>query len=175
MPTLRYNNREVIKIAMKIEPITLNDQPAVLNIVKQFWGDAKIVIHGEVFHTADLQGLKAVINGEIVGILHYKIRDKECEIITLASTCQGKGIGSSLLAEIESLAAAHQCHKLSLVTTNDNLHALGFYQRRGYHLVELHPGQVAVSRQIKPSIPMIGENQIPLRDELKLEKHISNR
>jgi N-acetylglutamate synthase-like GNAT family acetyltransferase len=157
---------------LKIEKITQDDQRAVLDIVKHFWGDAMVVIHGTVFHTPDLQGLKAVIEGEIVGILHYQVNAKICQIITLASLYPGQGIGSCLLAAVESHAAEHQCQKLSLITTNDNLNALGFYQRRGYQLVELHPGQVAISRQIKPSIPLVGENKIPLRDELKLEKRI---
>lgn len=159
-------------MSLKIEQINQEDQPIVLDIVKQFWGDASIVIHGNVFHTPDLQGLKAVINGKIVGILHYQLSGKVCEIITLASLCQGKGIGSSLVDAVESLAASHQCRKVRLTTTNDNLHALGFYQRRGFSLVKLRPGQVAKSKQIKPSIPLVGENEIPLRDELVLEKHI---
>ncbi len=156
----------------KIEQITQEDQRAVLDIVKQYWGDAVIVIHGKVFHPPDLQGLKAVINDKIVGILHYHVSGQVCQIITLASLSQGKGIGSSLLDAVESLAASQQCRKLSLTTTNDNLYALGFYQRRGFQLVRIHPGQVAKSRQIKPSIPLIGENEIPLRDELVLEKRI---
>lgn len=159
-------------MSLKIEPIKQEDQRAVLDIVKHFWGDAMIVVNSKVFHTPDLQGLKAVIDGKIVGILHYHISDRVCEIITLASLSQGKGIGSSLLDAVQSLAASRQCHKLSLTTTNDNLHALGFYQRRGFYLVRLHPDQVAKSRQIKPSIPLVGENAIPLRDELVLEKRI---
>ena len=159
-------------MSLRIEHITQEDLIAVLDIVKEFWGDAMLVIHGEVFHTPDLQGLKAVIEGKIVGILHYQVSGKVCEIITLTSLHQGQGIGSSLLAAVESLARSRQCHKLSLITTNDNLHALGFYQRRGFQLVALQPGQVAISRQIKPSIPLVGQNKIPLRDELKLERPI---
>ena len=159
-------------MSLKIAQIKPVDQQIVLDIVKQFWGDGSIVVHGKVFHTPDLQGLKAVLDGTIRGILHYHISGKTYEIITLASLSPGEGIGSSLLDAVESLAASHQCSKLSVTTTNDNLHALGFYQRRGFHLVRLHPGQVAKSRQIKPGIPLVGENKIPLRDELVLEKHI---
>jgi len=159
-------------MSLEIEQITQEDQSVVLDIVKHFWGDTMLVIYGEVFHTPDLQGLKAVIEGKIVGILHYQVSDKVCEIITLASLHQGQGIGSSLLAHVEALARSRQCQKLSLITTNDNLHALGFYQRCGFQLVALYPDQVAISRQVKPSIPLVGENEIPLRDELKLEKHI---
>jgi len=156
----------------KVEPMIPDDQKRVLKIVEQFWEDATIVIHDDLFHPHDLQGIKATANGEIVGILHYHIKDNVCEIITLASLSQGIGVGSSLLDAVESLAASNYCHKLRVTTTNDNLHALGFYQRRGFQLVRLRPKQLEKSRLIKPNIPLVGDNKIPLRDELVLEKHI---
>ena len=56
-----------------------------------------------------------------------------------------------------------------MVTTNDNLDALRFYQRRGFRLDRLRPGAVDVSRDtLKPEIPRTGEHGIPLRDEVEL-------
>ena len=159
-------------MSMKIKKISDSDLDSVLEIVTRLWGDTTIVVHSEVFHIADLPGLKAINQNQIAGILHYQIRDRECEILTLASLIKGQGIGSNLLSAIEALAQTAGCEKLSLITTNDNLHALGFYQRRGFHLTALYPGQVARSREFKPSIPLVGDNNIPLRDELKLEKSI---
>jgi hypothetical protein len=56
-----------------------------------------------------------------------------------------------------------------LITTNDNLNALRFYQKRGFRLAALYPGAVDESRTIKPQIPLVGENGIPLHDEIRLE------
>jgi ribosomal protein S18 acetylase RimI-like enzyme len=56
-----------------------------------------------------------------------------------------------------------------LITTNDNLHALGFYQKQGFHLVGEYPNAIVKSRKIKPSIQEIGVNSIPLRDEIELQ------
>ena len=159
-------------MSLMIKIIRDSDLDTVLEIVTRLWGDAIMVVHGDVFHIADLLGLKAVIEDQIVGILHYHIRDRECEILTLASLIEGQGIGSTLLREIETIAQTAGCEKLSLITTNDNLHALGFYQRRGFHLAALYPGQLMRAREIKPSIPLVGDNNIPIRDELKLEKSI---
>ena len=61
------------------------------------------------------------------------------------------------------------CRRVWLITTNDNLRALRFYQRRGFRLVAVHPNALARSRELKPSIPEIGLDGIPLRDELELE------
>ena len=157
-------------MALNIQRIREEDKDAVLEIVKSFWGDETIVVHDEVFHTNQLGGLKAAEENEIVGILHYRIKGKECEILTLASIKQGKGVGSALIAEVEEIARKRGCRLISVVTTNDNLNALGFYQRRGFHLSALLPGKVIESRRVKPGIPEIGENNIPIRDELRLEK-----
>jgi hypothetical protein len=56
-----------------------------------------------------------------------------------------------------------------LITTNDNLHALGFYQKRGFEIVTVYRGAVNESRKRKPTIPLVGMNGIPLRDEIELE------
>jgi hypothetical protein len=49
------------------------------------------------------------------------------------------------------------------------LNALGFYQKRGFEIVAVYCGAVNESRKRKPSIPLIGYNNIPLRDEIELE------
>ena len=49
------------------------------------------------------------------------------------------------------------------------MHALGFYQKRGFRLVAVHPGAVNESRKLKPEIPLIGNDGIPIRDEIELE------
>ena len=159
-------------MALTIKKINQQDQPVVQEIITRLWGDPSIVAHGNVYQTADLEGIKATLKGDIVGVLHYQIKDRECEILSLASLQENQGVGSALLAAVEDIARSHNCLKLTLITTNDNLRALGFYQRRGFRLTALFPGQVEVSRGIKPSIPIIGENNIPLQDELQLEKTI---
>jgi GNAT superfamily N-acetyltransferase len=157
-------------MTIQIENITAEDKKPILKIMKTFWGDETIVVHNEVLHTSELDGLKAVEKQEIIGVLYYRIQEKLCEILTLASTKQGQGVGTSLIVELEKIARNNGCRLISLTTTNDNLHALSFYQRSGFHLAALFPDQVTKSRLIKPGIPEIGENGIPIRDELRLEK-----
>lgn len=159
-------------MALEIEPISEQDLETVQEIVTRMWNDAMIVVHNDVYHIAHLEGIKAVIDKHIVGCLHYQVSSPVCEILSLVSLQENQGIGSTLLAAIEAIAKALNCQKLSLITTNDNLHALGFYQRRGFRLTKLYPGQLDLSRKIKPSIPIIGEHQIPLRDEIQLEKNL---
>lgn len=155
-----------------ISAITQQDSEDVSQIIRDFWGGEPIIAHDMTFKTADLHGLKAVLNGKIIGILHYQIRDAVCEIVTLASLKEGLGVGSCLLDAVERIARDARCGRLYLTTTNDNLHALGFYQRRGFKLTALYPGKVNQSRKIKPTIPVTGDARIPIRDELRLEKDL---
>jgi len=156
-----------------IEKINQHDQAFIAEIMQENWGDETVVAHGELFHPTSLDGIKAVMEGKIVGFLHYRARGDEWEILTLISLQQDQGIGSALVEKVESIARENQCKQISLVTTNDNLNALGFYQRRGFHLAALFPNQIAVSRKLKPAIPEIGDNNILIRDEIKLEKDLS--
>lgn len=160
-------------MALQIKAIQSHDHPYISEIVKKLWGDEIIVVHGEVFHTSALNGLKAVSDDQILGFLQFQWFNDECEILTLVSLKEGHGTGSALIEAVEKIAREKSCHVLSVITTNDNLHALGFYQRRGFHLAALFPGKVNTSRKIKPTIPEIGENNIPIRDELQLKKILS--
>jgi ribosomal protein S18 acetylase RimI-like enzyme len=169
-----YREDKIISKNMdvNIQRIQKDDQKKISELVQDYWEGDPVVAHGKAFHTNTLEGLKALNGNDILGFLHYQIRDVECEILTLASLQKNQGIGSALIAALENIARESNSHTLSLITTNDNLHALGFYQRRGFHLTTLSPGQVDVSRQLKPSIPEIGDNNIPLRDEIRLEKSL---
>jgi len=55
-----------------------------------------------------------------------------------------------------------------LERTNDNTHALRFYQKQGFHLHALRVNALAESRKLKPEIPEVGNDGIPLRDEIEL-------
>lgn len=83
---------------------------------------------------------------------------------------EGKGIGTLLVQAVEEHAWQHRCTVVSLITTNDNLHALKFYQKRGYYLVEILQNAVERARAVKPEIPLIGNDGIPIRDEIRLQK-----
>ena len=102
-------------------------------------------------------------------MLTYIIEGLECEIVTIDTTAEGEGTGTALIDAVKEKAKAKGCRRLRLITTNDNLNALGFYQRRGFRLIALYPNALEVSRKLKPQISMKAANGIPMRDELELE------
>jgi GNAT superfamily N-acetyltransferase len=126
---------------------------------------------GRIEHPLDHPALVAERDGTLAGVLTYVLDGDGCEILTLHAAERFGGTGTALSEAVERLAADAGCARLWLITTNDNVDALRFYQRRGFRLAALHRGAVDDSRaRLKPEIPPTGEHGIELRDELELEK-----
>jgi GNAT superfamily N-acetyltransferase len=129
---------------------------------------------GELVHPLDYPALVAeAADGQLQGMLTYVPGQdwRQCEILTLHASEQWHGAGTALIEETGQLARRQGCSRLWVITTNDNVDALRFYQRRGFCLVRVHRGAVDRSRaSLKPEIPRVGAYGIPLRDEIELEK-----
>ena len=151
---------------MALRRINREDLPRLREFWVEHWGGSEMIVHDEIFHPEQLDGFVA---GDWVGVVTFAIKGDQCEIISLDSLDEGKGIGTALIDAVLKEAQSHPCSRLFLSTTNDNLHALHFYQKRGFELAALRRGAVTESRKIKPGIPLVGENGILLRDEIELE------
>jgi GNAT superfamily N-acetyltransferase len=151
-----------------VRPLDDNDRPWALELMRERWGSEVVVTHGKARDASLLEGVVAELEGEPVGLATYETRGAECELVTLDSLREGSGVGSALIQAVASAAWKQGCRKLSVVTTNDNVVALGFYQRRGFVLTALRKGAVEKSRRLKPEIPELGFFDIPIRDELEL-------
>ena len=111
--------------------------------------------------------------GHLLGMLTYVPGPdwRQCEVLTLHADEQWRGAGTALIEAAGQLARQQRCARLRVITTNDNVDALRFYQRRGFCLVRVHRGAVDRSRaSLKPEIPPVGAYGIPLRDEIELER-----
>jgi len=118
-------------------------QEQIAELFREHWGSRKVVISSGVYDCAELDGFAALEDdGTIIGLITYVIRAAECEIISLNSLVEGKGIGTRLINEVEDVARTNGCEVLKVTTTNDNLHALEFYQKRGFVLSRVIPNAV---------------------------------
>jgi ribosomal protein S18 acetylase RimI-like enzyme len=137
-------------------------------------GSEVVAAHGVLLRPLDHPGFVAVVGGGRCALLTYRIDGHACEVVSIHSDREGIGVGTALLDAAERAARAAGCTRLWLITTNDNLHALGFYQRRGLRLVAVRPGAVDEARRsLKPEIPVTGDEGIPIRDELELELRLN--
>jgi ribosomal protein S18 acetylase RimI-like enzyme len=137
---------------------------------REAWSGEFVVSLGKVHHLSDQAALIAWQGERRVGSATYWAGDRDWELTSISAATSGRGIGTALISAVEEAAHAGGAARLWLITTNDNLDALRFYQRRGYRLVAVHAGAVDETRKLKPSIPETGNYDIPLRDEIELEK-----
>lgn len=163
MPSPIPDGIEIVR-ADTVDPVALVDR------VRARWGGESVVGHGEALYPARELGFVALRGGAMLGHAAFRLGGDRCELVSIEAEPERRGIGSRLLAAVEAEARRAGCRSLWLTTTNDNLDALRFYQRRGFRLTALRPGAVDAARAtLKPEIPPVAANGIPMRDELDLE------
>lgn len=176
--------------AIRVRPLTPEDEGWVSQYIDYRWGSKRMVAHGQLYVPHTLPGFVALRRedeeaqhaaseealhdkgGEKVGLVTYHLEGDACEIVTLDSDLPGQGVGTALVRAVRQFARDEGCRRLWLVTTNDNLEALRFYQKRGFKLAALRPNALERSRELKPEIPLVGNDGIPLRDEIELEMEL---
>jgi len=154
---------------MNLRRLNTKDLPSLRQFWIEHWGDKIMITRGTIYRPEQLEGFVIEENNEWIGLITFIISQDECEVTSLDSLREGQGIGTTLLKAILEESRTRVCKRLFLITTNDNLNALGFYQKRGFEIAQIHRGAINESRKLKPSIPLIGMNNIPLRDEIELE------
>lgn len=160
---VKVSNKLVLKATLS------DDAQWIKDLCDKNWGGEPLVVRGKKFHPTALPGLIAESENKIIGALFYEIRAHDCEIIMVEVFDKFNGIGTQLLNELINIAKSKNCNRIYLMTTNDNLDALRFYQRRGFTICGIHIDSVKESRKLKPTIGMIGDHDIPLRDEIDLQ------
>ena len=134
------------------------------------WGSTRVASNGRLHEPLTQPGFLALDGAEWLGYATYDVRGDAMEIVVLESPVPARGAGSAVLAACVAVALERDLERVWLVTTNDNLNALRYYQRRGFVLVALRPGAVDEARRtLKPEIGLVGEDGIPIHDELELE------
>lgn len=152
-----------------VRPGNESDAGWLTGVLTSRWGATKIVSRGRTHDASRLPSLVAELDGERLGLATYRVGGKEVELVSLDALVVGRGVGSALLRATVERAAASGCRRLWPVTTNDNLDALRFYQRRGLRIAAIHRGAVDEARRLKPLIPEVGLSAIPVHDEVELE------
>ena len=156
-------------MSVDVQPLEPGDEPWAEAFLERRMGGRHQARRGELLDAPSLPGFVARAGERPVGLLTYRPDDTAWELFCIAAEQPGRGAGTALLDALRIAATGAGCTRVWLVTTNDNLRALRFYQRRGFQLVAVHPDAVARSRALKPAIPLRGADGIPLRDELELE------
>jgi GNAT superfamily N-acetyltransferase len=158
---------------IRVRAVGAGDRAGVARLIRELWGAETVVGRGTAYQPAALPGFLAEDGDGTAGLLTYTIISDVLEIVTINALNRTTGVGTALIEAAVRAGQAHGCDRVRLTTTNDNVDALRFYQRRGFRLTELRAGAVDRARETKPQIPALGAYGIPLRDELDLEREIT--
>jgi ribosomal protein S18 acetylase RimI-like enzyme len=175
-PTQESPNLGIVVKSEELPPIEVRpaqsdeDLAWLKELWRDTWGGETMVSRGHVHRLMNLVGIIAWRGQTRAGAATFDAGSDEWELTSLNAIVENQGVGSALLKTIEAAARFRLATRLWFITTNDNLRALRFYQRRGYRLVAVYPGAVDEARKLKPTIPEIGSDGIPLHDEIELEK-----
>ena len=155
---------------MQVRPIEPDDRAYIAAQVTRHFTSTWIKSLGNEYQIDALDGFVAPIDDQPVGhVTVAPLKDDQIEIPTLVSESENAGVGSALLNAAIEWARHRGATRVFLTTSNDNLHALAFYQKRGFELVAIHRGAMDRMREIEPEIPKVAPNGIPIRDEIELE------
>ncbi len=155
---------------MSIRKIDQTDRKKIDDFIVCHWFTLQMAVHGESIDLGSADGFYSCTDEEITGLLTYRFIDKDMEILSLDSIYENQGVGTSLLNAAAALAGDSGAERIRLITTNDNLSALRFYQKRGFDIVRFYRFAVDQARKIKPEIPQTGMDGIPLKHEIELER-----
>ena len=153
---------------MEIRQIDQQNRQMINAFIIRQWYTLQMVVRGESIDLGTAEGFYAWNDG-IIGLITCRMIGQEMEILSLDSLQEHQGIGTALLGKVIGKAKEAGAGRIRLITTNDNLSALRFYQKQGFDIVQIFRNALDQARKIKPEIPLIGLDGIPLRHEIELE------
>lgn len=158
---------------LRIRPLDEQCRPVVERIVREEWGGPMMATRGRLFDTTGLPGYVAVEEGALCGFLLLRMEREQWEVAAIQADPPGRGTGQALMGQAVRDARSAGVRRLWLITTNDNTYAIRFYQKLGMALVAVHIGAMEESRRLKPGIPALGVDGIPIQHELEFAFDLS--
>lgn len=154
---------------MDVKIISPENRKQINDFISSHWFSTDMVVREELVDMTRLDGFVIYDKETIIGLITYRIKSNECEIMSLDSLNENQGIGTTLVNKVIEIASEKKCTKIKLITTNDNINTICFYQKRGFDMVNIYRNALDASRKLKPSIPLLGDFNIPLKHEIEFE------
>ena len=155
---------------MTVRPSDESERAAVNDLFHRDFGTTRVSAFDAEHVLADQPTLVALVkDNQLAGALAYRFTEDGLQMLALATDpmWQRAGVGGHLVAEAERLAKEAGRQRAAIVTSNDNLPALYFYQRQHYRIASITPGSLINRAAGRP-----GFAGIAVRDEIRLEKDL---
>jgi len=152
---------------LTIRPAVPADRAQIAKIADYFWGEAEVECFDHSYRVNELPATLACDGDDIVGVASYAIEENSVNLVMLdiLPRWQGRRVAHELIAAVMEIARAEGAERLVVATTNDDLPALGLYQRLGFTITQVLVGKLLEHHGgVEP-----GFAGIPVRDEIQLE------
>lgn len=169
---VKFRLEAITKKDFKPEPINGSTRQKVSDFIAEHWYGTDMLIRSEIIDMTKVNGFVIFDENIIIGLITYLVKDRVVEITSLDSLISNRGIGTMLVNRVIDTAKHNGCMRVQLLTTNDNINAIRFYQKRGFELIGINFGAIDREREKKPQIPIVGENGIPLRHEIEFSMEL---
>ena len=157
------------RLDVSVEEASSLDMRQVVELAERMWGEPSQLAYGREYCIRELPALVAKSGRSLAGFASYTRVEEGVLLVALGvhPAYQRAGVGRRLIEALEA-EAKREGGRLLVSTSNDNLPALAFYQKLGFHLREVKPE--AILR--KHGMLVSGVGGIPVRDEVRLLKPV---
>lgn len=152
-----------------VRAVTVSDRRWVRTTLVRNWTSTTVARRGELIDATRLRGFVALVGRSRAGLALVDVRGGDYEVVTISTSRPRRGIGQALMQQCADDARTLGCSRVWLVTTNNNVGAIAFYERFGMRLCAVHRGAVSQARALKSSIPLLDGHGVPIADELEFE------
>jgi len=138
--------KSLMPLDYEIQPACDALRTKIQAILSDTWGFPLLAINGKLWDSRTMPGYAAVCGTDVIGYLLYEFHNGVCEIMVLESVVQNIGIATALIEQVKQIAKEAGVDKVIVQTSNDNTHAIRFYQRRGFTIREIRIDAMEVAR-----------------------------
>ena len=158
---------------LTIRPATRNDQTRIVKLADHFWSETQIESFGRSYQVDMLPAYVACDEDEIVGVASYAREGDATNMVMLhvLPQWQGRGAARDLIRAVVEMTRAEGAKRVIISTSNDDLPALGLYQRLGFTIMDVLVGQILEHH----GGVELGFAGIPVRDEIQMEHLLVTR
>jgi ribosomal protein S18 acetylase RimI-like enzyme len=155
------------KPSLTIRPAAPADRTRIAELATYFWDEVDVECFGQSYQVDTLPAFVACDGEEIVGVASYAREGDAFNLVMLnvLPQWQGQGAARGLITAVTQTAHAESAERIIVATTNDDLPALGLYQRLGFTITRVLVGKVLEHH----GGVELGFAGIPVRDEIQME------
>jgi GNAT superfamily N-acetyltransferase len=137
---------------------------------RTFSGGPPVVALLREYEASDVSAALALREGDVSGLVTWFVDGDVGEIVSVHAEPQSSGGGTILMNAAEDELRRAGVKRAVLATTSENTNALGFYIKCGYRLTRVHLNAMDRVRRLKPNVPSMSREGLPLQDMWELEK-----